>query len=185
MICPLIDEGKIEARNVNHTRNEFKKYVFENNLNITVDSISGDMKQEDINKVIELFNAGDIDVLVSTTIVEVGVNVPNATVMIILSSERFGLSQLHQLRGRVGRGIDKSYCVLVSPQDDLKRLNIMKNSSSGFEISKEDLKLRGPGELLGLKQSGQSEELMLILSYPQLVVKIKEEIENIYKDKKD
>lgn len=184
MICPLIDEGKIEARNVNHTRNEFKKYVFENNLNITVDSISGDMKQEDINKVIELFNAGDIDVLVSTTIVEVGVNVPNATVMIILSSERFGLSQLHQLRGRVGRGIDKSYCVLVSPQDDLKRLNIMKNSSSGFEISKEDLKLRGPGELLGLKQSGQSEELMLILSYPQLVVKIKEEIENIYKDKK-
>lgn len=184
IICPLIDEGKIEARNVKHTRDEFKKYVFENNLNITVDSISGDMKQEEINKVIGLFNAGEIDVLISTTIVEVGVNVPNATVMVILSSERFGLSQLHQLRGRVGRGNDKSYCVLVSPQDDLKRLNIMKNSSSGFEISKEDLKLRGPGELLGLKQSGQSEELMLILSYPQLVVKIKEEIENIYKDKK-
>lgn len=184
IICPLIDKGKIEARNVKHTRDEFKKYVFKNNLNINVNSISGDMKQEEINKVIELFNSGEIDVLVSTTIVEVGVNVPNATVMVILSSERFGLSQLHQLRGRVGRGNDKSYCVLVSPQDNLKRLNIMKNSSSGFEISKEDLKLRGPGELLGLKQSGQSEELMLILTYPQLVVKIKEEIENIYKDKK-
>lgn len=183
IICPLIDEGKIEADNVKYTRNHFKKYASSLNLNISVASISGNMKQEDIDKTIEGFNEGKIDVLISTTIVEVGVNVPNATVMVILSSERFGLSQLHQLRGRVGRGKDKSYCILVSPKEGLERLNIMKNSSSGFDISKEDLKLRGPGELLGLKQSGQSEELMLILSYPKLVTRIKEEIEEIYKNK--
>ncbi len=183
IICPLIDEGKIEADNVKYTRNHFKKYASSLNLNISVASISGNMKQEDIDKTIEAFNEGKIDVLISTTIVEVGVNVPNATAMVILSSERFGLSQLHQLRGRVGRGKDKSYCILVSPKEGLERLNIMKNSSSGFDISKEDLKLRGPGELLGLKQSGQSEELMLILSYPKLVTRIKEEIEEIYKNK--
>ena len=182
IICPLIDEGKVEAKNVRDTRIDFEKYVSSLGLNIKVSSISGDMKQEKIDKVIESFNDGNIDVLVSTTIVEVGVNVPNATAMVILSSERFGLSQLHQLRGRVGRGKDKSYCILVSPKEGLERLNIMKNSSSGFDISKEDLKLRGPGELLGLKQSGQSEELMLILSYPKLVNSIKEEIEKIYED---
>lgn len=182
IICPLIDKGKIEAKNVRDTRIDFEKYVSSLGLNIKVSSISGDMKQEKIDKVIESFNDGKIDVLVSTTIVEVGVNVPNATAMVILSSERFGLSQLHQLRGRVGRGKDKSYCILVSPKEGLERLNIMKNSSSGFDISKEDLKLRGPGELLGLKQSGQSEELMLILSYPKLVNSIKEEIEKIYED---
>ena len=182
IICPLIDEGKVEAKNVRDTRIDFEKYVSSLGLNIKVSSISGDMKQEKIDKVIESFNDGNIDVLVSTTIVEVGVNVPNATAMVILSSERFGLSQLHQLRGRVGRGKDKSYCILVSPKEGLERLNIIKNSSSGFDISKEDLKLRGPGELLGLKQSGQSEELMLILSYPKLVNSIKEEIEKIYED---
>ena len=183
IICPLIDEGKVEAKNVRDTRIDFEKYVSSLGLNIKVSSISGDMKQEKIDKVIESFNDGKIDVLVSTTIVEVGVNVPNATAMVILSSERFGLSQLHQLRGRVGRGKDKSYCIFVSPKEGLERLNIMKNSSSGFDISKEDLKLRGPGELLGLKQSGQSEELMLILSYPKLVNSIKEEIEKIYENK--
>lgn len=182
IICPLIDEGRIEARNVMDTRVDVEKYISSLGLNIKVSSISGDMKQEKIDKIIESFNDGKIDVLVSTTIVEVGVNVPNATAMVILSSERFGLSQLHQLRGRVGRGKDKSYCILVSPKEGLERLNIMKNSSSGFDISKEDLKLRGPGELLGLKQSGQSEELMLILSYPKLVNSIKEEIEKIYED---
>lgn len=182
IICPLIDEGKVEAKNVRDTRIDFEKYVSSLGLNIKVSSISGDMKQEKIDKVIESFNDGKIDVLVSTTIVEVGVNVPNATAMVILSSERFGLSQLHQLRGRVGRGKDKSYCILVSPKEGLERLDIMKNSSSGFDISKEYLKLRGPGELLGLKQSGQSEELMLILSYPKLVNSIKEELEKIYED---
>ena len=121
--------------------------------------------------------------LISTTIVEVGVNVPNATVMVILSSERFGLSQLHQLRGRVGRGKDKSYCVLVSPKEDVERLEIMKSSSSGFEISKADLKLRGPGDILGVKQSGESKELMTLISYPQLTEAIKRYIEIIYKDK--
>ena len=104
------------------------------------------------------FLDGEIQVLVSTTVVEVGVNVPNATVMMIENCERFGLAQLHQLRGRVGRGKDQSYCILMhhSESDAVrKRLQILKDSNEGFEIARKDLELRGPGELFGLKQSGE------------------------------
>lgn len=180
IICPLIDEGKIDAENIKNTSKNFSQYLKLNNLDIKFASISGDMKQKEIDQVIESFNNHDIDVLISTTIVEVGVNVPNATVMVILSAERFGLSQLHQLRGRVGRGQDKSYCILVSSKEDIKRLDIMKNSTSGFEISKEDLKLRGPGDILGVKQSGESKELMTLISYPQLADAIRQYIIKIY-----
>lgn len=183
IICPLIEEGKIEAENIENAKLNFAEYVKVNNLDISFESISGNMKQNEIDGIIKRFNDGEIDVLISTTIVEVGVNVPNATVMVILSSERFGLSQLHQLRGRVGRGKDKSYCVLVSPKEDVERLEIMERSSSGFEISKADLKLRGPGDILGVKQSGESKELMTLISYPQLTEAIKRYIEIIYKDK--
>lgn len=183
LICPLIEDGKIEAESIANAKANFAEYVRVNNLDISFESISGNMKQADIDAIIERFNKGEIDVLISTTIVEVGVNVPNATVMVILSSERFGLSQLHQLRGRVGRGSDKSYCILVSPKEDVERLEIMKSSSSGFEISKADLKLRGPGDILGVKQSGESKELMTLISYPQLTEAIKRYIEIIYKDK--
>ena len=108
----------------------------------------------------ELFAANEIQVLVSTTVIEVGINVPNATVMMIENSERFGLAQLHQLRGRVGRGKAQSYCIMVNcsgEEDAQKRLEILNKSNDGFFIASEDLKLRGPGDLFGVRQSGDLE----------------------------
>ena len=109
------------------------------------------------NRIMEAFAAGNIDILVATTVVEVGINVPNATVMMIENAERFGLATLHQLRGRVGRGAEQSYCIFMNGSKKEKenaRLNILLKSNDGFEIANEDLKLRGPGELTGVSQSG-------------------------------
>ena len=105
----------------------------------------------------EEFGKGKIDVLVSTTVIEVGINVPNATVMMIENAERFGLAQLHQLRGRIGRGDSQSYCIFISGKDNeetKKRLEILNRSNDGFYIANEDLKLRGPGDFFGVRQSG-------------------------------
>ena len=112
---------------------------------------------KDKNDIMERFNNGDIDVLVSTTVVEVGVDVPNATVIVIENAERFGLAQLHQLRGRVQRGEYEGICYLLTDSKDAlvhERLKVLTNSNDGFEISMQDLKLRGPGDILGTRQSG-------------------------------
>lgn len=125
--------------------------------NIQVAYLHGKMRPSDKNRIMEEFAARSIDVLVSTTVVEVGVNVPNATVMMVENAERFGLAQLHQLRGRVGRGEHQSYCIFISTnekRDCLERLEILNKSNDGFFIASEDLKLRGPGELSGIRQSG-------------------------------
>lgn len=115
------------------------------------------MKSDEKDSILKAFSAGDIDILVSTTVIEVGINVPNATVMAIENAERFGLAQLHQLRGRVGRGSDKSYCILISDNKSeitRKRLKTMTSTTDGFKISETDLKLRGPGEFFGTRQHG-------------------------------
>ena len=116
------------------------------------------MKPKVKNEVMQQFAENKIQVLVSTTVVEVGVNVPNATVMMIENAERFGLAQLHQLRGRVGRGDAQSYCIMINTTDtdkSKKRLDILNHSNDGFEIANEDLKLRGPGDFFGIRQSGE------------------------------
>jgi ATP-dependent DNA helicase RecG len=164
VVCPLVDENeKLQLSSVNKLIDELKnKYFGQNNIEM----IHGKMKAKDKDEIMSRFKNGEIDVLVSTTVIEVGVNVPNATVMIVENAERFGLSQLHQLRGRVGRGQHKSYCFLIAEiksKTVRHRLEVMQKSNDGFYIAEEDLKIRGSGELFGFKQHGDSG---LILSDP-------------------
>lgn len=155
VICPMVEEsGEIEAENVTEYTERLREALPDG---VTVAALHGKMKPGVKNELMEQFSEGKIDVLVSTTVVEVGVNVPNAAVMMIEDAERFGLAQLHQLRGRVGRGAHQSYCIFVNGSQDEKareRLEIMNRSNDGFYIAAEDLKLRGPGDLFGVRQSG-------------------------------
>ena len=155
IICAMVEESETsDLENVmDYTENLKVRF----GGNISVEALHGKMKPEEKNDIMCRFASGKIKVLVSTTVVEVGVNVPNATVMMVENAERFGLAQLHQLRGRVGRGEHQSYCIIVSSVTDeetMERLNILKNSNDGFFIASEDLRLRGPGDLFGIRQSG-------------------------------
>ena len=155
VVCPMVEESEnIEAENVQEYTEKLKKVL---PADITVEYLHGQMKPEQKNGIMERFSEGEIQVLVSTTVIEVGVDVPNATVMMIENAERFGLAQLHQLRGRVGRGDAQSYCIFIYGQENKKvkdRLNIMLGTNDGFKIASEDLKLRGPGDMFGIRQSG-------------------------------
>ena len=156
VICPMVEEGELDGvENVTDYTDKLRAAL---PPEITVETLHGKMKPSMKDEIMDAFARRDIDVLVSTTVIEVGINVPNATVMMIENAERFGLSQLHQLRGRVGRGNAQSYCIFLntSKSDDaIKRLDIMNKSNDGFKIAEEDLKQRGPGELFGLRQSGE------------------------------
>lgn len=155
IICPMVEESEaLEAENVIDYTEKLKLSVAPS---ITVEYLHGKMKGKEKNDIMERFANGEIDVLVSTTVVEVGVNVPNATVMMIENAERFGLAQLHQLRGRVGRGEHQSYCILIhgtESRETMERLEILNKSNDGFFIAREDLRLRGPGDFFGVRQSG-------------------------------
>lgn len=157
MICPMVEESEmIDAENVL----DYTKILRQNLPGIRVEYLHGKMKGKEKNKIMEEFAAGEIQVLVSTTVIEVGVNVPNATVMMIENAERFGLAQLHQLRGRVGRGDKQSYCIMVNAsgnKEKNRRLDVLNKSNDGFYIASEDLKLRGPGDIFGIRQSGDLE----------------------------
>jgi ATP-dependent DNA helicase RecG len=155
VVYPIIEESeKIDLKSAIMGRNAFEKFFPE----YKVDLLHGRMKALEREQIMASFKLGEIDILVSTTVVEVGVDVPNATLMLIIHAERFGLSQLHQLRGRIGRGSQQSSCILVAyePRGDeaKRRLNIMAKSNDGFRIAEEDLKIRGPGEFFGTRQSG-------------------------------
>lgn len=158
VICPMVEESEaIEAENVIEYSDKLQEAL---GVSIRVAFLHGKMKPREKDEIMEQFSSGSIQVLVSTTVVEVGVNVPNATVMMIENAERFGLAQLHQLRGRVGRGGHQSYCILVSgssSKDTKERLEILNKSNDGFFIASEDLKLRGPGDIFGIRQSGDLE----------------------------
>ena len=158
VICPMVEASEmIEAENVVDYTKSLRKELPDF---IRVEYLHGKMKAKDKNRIMEEFAAGEIQVLVSTTVIEVGVNVPNATVMMIENAERFGLAQLHQLRGRVGRGADQSYCIMINGSGDgdaARRLDILNKSNDGFFIASEDLRLRGPGDIFGLRQSGDLE----------------------------
>lgn len=162
IVYPLIQESeKMDIKNLEegyeHICAEFPKYK--------VSKVHGKMKPADKDAEMQRFVTGETQIMVATTVIEVGVNVPNASVMVIENAERFGLSQLHQLRGRVGRGADQSYCILVTgyklTEETRKRIEIMVNSNDGFEIAEADLKLRGPGDLEGTQQSGIAFDLKI------------------------
>ena len=155
VICPMVEESEgMDGENVLDYTMKLRN-IFPADIHVA--SLHGKMKAKEKNAVMEAFAAGEIQILVSTTVVEVGVNVPNATVMMVENAERFGLAQLHQLRGRVGRGEYQSYCIFMQGSDakeTSKRLEILNKSNDGFYIAGEDLKLRGPGDLFGIRQSG-------------------------------
>ena len=156
VICPLVEE--VENMDTENATDYVKKLRGILPEEIQLGLLHGQMKPDQKNKVMEAFMKNEVQVLVSTTVVEVGVNVPNATVMMIENAERFGLAQLHQLRGRVGRGDAQSYCIMVNcskSKTAQKRLDILNHSNDGFKIASEDLKLRGPGDFFGIRQSGE------------------------------
>lgn len=156
IICPMVEASEnVEAENVIEYQERLKDY-FSPEINITY--LHGKMSADEKNEIMENFIEKKIDILISTTVIEVGINNPNATVMMIENAERFGLAQLHQLRGRVGRGDFQSYCIMLCSSDNkdaLKRLDILNKSNDGFFIANEDLKLRGPGDFFGVRQSGE------------------------------
>ena len=184
VICPMVEASEmIEGENVLDYSKTLRDALPES---VNVEYLHGKMKAKEKNKIMERFAAGEIQVLVSTTVIEVGVNVPNATVMMIENAERFGLAQLHQLRGRVGRGSHQSYCIMVNGsggKDTMERLDILNRSNDGFYIASEDLKLRGPGDIFGVRQSGDLEfRIGDVFTDANLLKQVSEEVNEILDD---
>lgn len=195
VVCPLVEETEKTDLVSATQRAEVLQKSFPDKK---VDLLHGRMKTQEKEEIMQRFRRAETDILVATTVVEVGVNVPNATVMVVEGAERFGLAQLHQLRGRVGRGAEQSYCILISDSKESTRLNILCQTEDGFRIAEEDLKIRGPGELLGLRQHGVPELqltdlikdaklvetayllLQRSLAYPQRFAKLHQEIYRLY-----
>lgn len=155
IICPLIEESdKLEAKAVMEEAEHLKNQVFPD---LKVGILHGKLKPKEKEEIMNLFRQGQLDILISTTVIEVGIDVPNATVMLIENADRFGLSQLHQLRGRIGRGAHRSYCILFADpttEEGKARLKAIKENKDGFSLAEEDLRIRGEGEIFGLRQAG-------------------------------
>ena len=187
VICPMIEssEGMENIENVIDYSQALRAAL---PSDIRIDVLHGKMKDTMKNEIMDNFATGNTDVLVSTTVIEVGIDVPNATVMMIENAERFGLAQLHQLRGRIGRGKDQSYCIFINGSDrdeENKRLEILNNSNDGFYIAEEDLKQRGAGDIFGVRQSGNIEfDIADIYDDHELIMMIGDYLDRIYSDEK-
>lgn len=192
IVCPLVEESEeINAKSVMELAEKYKNQVFSD---YRVEYIHGKLKAKEKDEIMEKFNNGEIDILISTTVIEVGVNVPNASIMLIENAERFGLAQLHQLRGRVGRGEHKSYCILKYQGNSeiiRQRMEVMVSTNDGFVISEKDLELRGSGEFFGTKQHGLPEfkianlfeDMNALKSVQSVAIKIMQEDPNLEEDK--
>ncbi|MED0951325.1 ATP-dependent DNA helicase RecG [Bacillus mobilis] len=187
VVCPLVEESSNDVlKDVESVDEAFAKTIkYFEPKGIKVGMATGKMRQQDIDAELEKFANKEYDIFISTTIIEVGVNVPNATVILIKNAERFGLAQLHQLRGRVGRGSYQSYCLLLSEKaTDIGRakLETMCNTTDGFIIAEKDLELRGTGDFIGTSQSGQNKYVMLMLGNADLNESIRNEVKDILKN---
>jgi ATP-dependent DNA helicase RecG len=184
VVCPLVSESEtIEARAAEQEAERLRSAEL---VGYRVGSLHGRLRAADRRALMDEFKRGELDVLVATTVIEVGVDVPNATIMIVQEADRFGLAQLHQLRGRVGRGAEQSYCLLVSrPKDELteeahRRLQALVDTNDGFALAEVDLELRGEGQLLGTRQSGLSDLKFVRLGRDRkLIVKARELAERL------
>jgi len=188
IVYPLIDESESpEHRDLRFATKMFDELKTEAFPEFRLGLLHGRMKTEEKNEVMNNFTSHQVDILVATTVVEVGVDVPNATVMVVENSERYGLSQLHQLRGRVGRGEHESLCILISGSkrtaDSQRRLSVLRDTSDGFRIAEEDLMIRGPGEFIGTKQSGLPEfRFASLLRDTKILEEARNEAFNIVKE---
>lgn len=186
VVCPIIEDSDSDIMDgVDSVESTFEKMTkwFSRDPKVRVGMIAGNMKPAEIKAVLDDFTSGSIHVLISTTIIEVGVNIPTATVIMVKNAERFGLAQLHQLRGRVGRGKFQSYCILLSNQADNARLQALAETNDGFEIAQKDLELRGTGDVVGTKQSGVDKYISLMLQNQDLYHSICQEVDNIFEGK--
>ena len=191
IVCPLVEENEeLDLKSVEKLYETYKQEIFPQ---YKVEYIHGKMKQKDKDRIMEEFKKGDIDILISTTVIEVGVDVPNANIMVIENAERFGLAQLHQLRGRVGRGEYQSYCILKyeGKGDTVKqRMKVMCDTNDGFIISEKDLELRGSGDFFGTMQHGLPEfkianlfeDMQILKSVQSLAMKILNDDPNLEKE---
>ena len=191
IVCPLVEENEeLDLKSVEKLYETYKQEIFPQ---YKVEYIHGKMKQKDKDRIMEEFKKGDIDILISTTVIEVGVDVPNANIMVIENAERFGLAQLHQLRGRVGRGEYKSYCILKyegKGETVRKRMKVMCDTNDGFIISEKDLELRGSGDFFGTMQHGLPEfkianlfeDMQILKSVQSLAMKILSDDPNLEKE---
>jgi ATP-dependent DNA helicase RecG len=185
IVCPLIEESdKLDVKSTEELVVELKRNIFKD---IPVEVLHGKMKNEEKESIMQKFRSGKIKCLISTTVIEVGVDVPEASFMVIENAERFGLSQLHQLRGRVGRSSRESWCFLVTESEGVeakKRLKIMTKSNDGFVIAEEDLKMRGPGQFMGFSQSGMMDPRVInLMGDYKLLAKVKDAMEELTQPK--
>ena len=183
IVCPAIEDNEeMPMRSVESLWTELKNGIM---ANTEMAMIHGRMSSLEKESILDAFRRGDIKILISTTVIEVGINVPNATTMVIEDAHRFGLAQLHQLRGRVGRGEKESYCFLVSDQTEgtsRQRLSLLASCQDGFVLAEEDMRLRGPGEFLGTRQAGLDGQVAMLLEHPQLAEETMGLLDEIFTD---
>lgn len=185
IVCPLVEEGETDLAAAEEYAENISKGFFSG---YKVGLLHGKMKPKDKEEVMSRFVNGEIHILVSTTVIEVGVDVPNAVIMVIENAERFGLSQLHQLRGRIGRGKYKSTCILITDAQNeaaLQRMKIMTSTTDGFKIADEDLKMRGPGDFFGSRQHGLPDMKIAMLTDTALLTEANRFAREIISDDPD
>ena len=181
IVCPMVEDSD-QAEELRSAKSVYKSLQSSSLKDLRIGLTWGNQKSSEKDRILKDFVDGQYDILVSTTVIEVGINNPNATIMIIENAERFGLSQLHQLRGRVGRGKEESWCFLLSDTSD--KLDILCSSNDGFDISQKDLELRGPGDLLGTRQSGEADPESVFTSDSRLIEEVSRVVKYLHKDPK-